>query len=135
MRRAIVAAGLLAAMGGTALPALAGDPILGTWRTTPGTEGGHLLVRIEACGAAFCGTIVEAVDARGVIGTDYEHLGKRMIRDMSANGDGSFAGGQIWAPEEDRTYRLHLTLTDAGLAVRGCVLAFCRDAGVWTRVD
>ena len=113
----------------------AGDPIVGTWRTTPGEQGGFLHVEMAPCGARFCGTIVKAVNAAGEVGRDYEHLGKAMIRDMRADGDGRYSGGTIWAPDEDKTYGLRLSLTEAGLAVRGCVLGFCRDAGVWTRVD
>ena len=135
MRTAIAGAALAAALAGTGGAAAAGDPILGVWKTTEGAEGGYLHVRIEPCGTAFCGRIVKTVDAQGVTGTDYAHLGKQMIIDMAARGDGSYAGGRIWAPDEDRTYRLLLTLRPDGLAVRGCQLAFCRDAGVWTRVD
>lgn len=138
MRAMSVTAGLVAvALGVAAWPAAGqgADPLVGIWRTTEGREGGYLHVSIAPCEAAFCGTIVTAVDAAGVVGTDYEHLGKLMIRDMVPEGDGRYAGGRIWAPDEDRTYRLQLTLTDAGLAVRGCVLAFCRDAGVWVRVE
>ena len=111
------------------------DPIIGTWQTTPGEEGGFLHVEMAPCGARFCGTIVKAVNAAGEVGRDYAHLGKLMIRDMRADGDGRYSGGQIWAPDEDKTYGLRLRLTEAGLAVRGCVFGFCRDAGVWVRVD
>ncbi|MCR9151258.1 MAG: DUF2147 domain-containing protein [Rhodobacteraceae bacterium] len=113
----------------------AADPIIGTWQTTPGEEGGFLHVEMAPCGARFCGTIVKAVNGAGEVGRDYAHLGKLMIRDMRADGDGRYSGGQIWAPDEDKTYGLRLRLTEAGLAVRGCVLGFCRDAGVWVRVD
>lgn len=115
--------------------AAAQDPIVGTWQTMPAATGGHLHVRIAPCGARFCGTIVKAVNAAGEVGRDYEHLGKLMIRDMRADGGGRYSGGQIWAPDEDKSYGLRLTLTETGLAVRGCVLGFCRDAGVWTPVD
>ena len=111
------------------------DPIIGTWQTTPGEEGGFLHVEMAPCGARFCGTIVKAVNAAGEVGRDYAHLGKLMIRDMRADGEGRYSGGQIWAPDEDKTYGLRLRLTEAGLAVRGCVCGFCRDAGVWVRVD
>lgn len=111
------------------------DPIEGLWQTTPGKEGGHLLVRIDPCGAAFCGVIVKAVNAAGEVSADYAHLGKRMVRDLAAEGGGAYSGGRIWAPDEDKTYRLKAGVTAAGLAISGCVLGFCRDAGVWTRVD
>ncbi len=132
---ALAPAGALVLALALAPAGAAEDPIIGTWQTAPGEDGGVLHVEMAPCGARFCGTIVKAVNAAGEVGRDYEHLGKPMVRDMRADGGGRYSGGQIWAPDEDKTYGLRLRLTEAGLAVRGCILGFCRDAGVWVRVD
>ena len=123
-------------LSGTASIGLA-DPIVGTWLVAPEDAEGALHVEIVACGSGFCGTIVKAFDADGQSGSDYEHLGKSMIRDMKAQGDGTYAGGTIWAPDNDRTYRSKMNFEGNTLVVRGCVAGgvICREGGRWTRVN
>ena len=98
------------------------DPIEGTWQSPTNAEGASLQVQISACGSAFCGTIVK------VTGGDTSSQGKRMIWDMKAAGSGSYKGGKVWAPDDDKTYRGKLDLSGNSLKVSGCVLggAICR---------
>lgn len=111
------------------------DPVDGTWKTAEGEEGGHLHVAIGACGSAICGTIQKAFDANGAPSGDYEHLGKRIIWDMTPEGNGTYGGGKIWAPDADKTYKSKMELSGNSLEVKGCVAGglICRGQ-VWTRV-
>ncbi|MEM9794644.1 MAG: DUF2147 domain-containing protein, partial [Pseudomonadota bacterium] len=44
------------------------------------------------------------------------------------------SGGQIWAPDDDKTYRSNMALDGDSLKVEGCVAIFCRGQ-TWTRVN
>ena len=105
------------------------------WKTAEGEEGGYLYVSIAACGAAICGTIDRAFDGDGAPSPDYGHLGKTLIRDMTADGGGAYSGGTIWAPDTDKTYRSKMALSGDALEVKGCVAGglICRGQ-TWTRV-
>ena len=126
--------GAVAAFG-LAGAAWAADPADGLWKTAEGETGGYLHVKIGACGNAICGTISKAFDANGASSNDYEHLGKRLIWDMQAKGDGSYSGGKVWAPDTDKTYKSKMSLSGNTLTVKGCVAggAICRGQD-WTRI-
>ncbi|PSL20387.1 DUF2147 domain-containing protein [Shimia abyssi] len=131
MKQMMMAAAMVLA-GGAAMA----DPAEGVWKTAPGDSGGYLHVAISACGAALCGTIKEAIAADGANTGDYEHLGKKMLWDMKANGGGKYSGGKIWAPDTDKTYKSKMTLNGNTLSVRGFVgvSAFGRSQD-WTRIQ
>lgn len=116
-----------------AAPALA-DAVEGVWKTAPGDTGGWLNVTISMCGADVCGTILAAYKKDGSIDPAYEHLGKPIIWDMEVDGGGSYSGGQIWAPDRDKTYASKMTLSGNKLVVKGCVFGgmICRGQN-WTR--
>lgn len=132
MKFAIAAAGLAVLATG----AWADDPVDGLWKTQPGDSGGYLHVTIGPCGSAVCGTIDNAFDADGNEELDYENLGKQIIWDMVADGDGSYGGGKIWAPDRDKTYNSKMTLEGNDLTVKGCVAGglICRGQ-TWTRIE
>ena len=115
-----------------ATPALAADPVTGLFKTEPGDEGGYAHVEIYQCDANICGVIRKTFDASGAEAAS-EHLGKRMIWDMVANGDGSYSGGRIWAPDRDKVYKSKMTLSGDTLSVSGCVAVICRSQ-TWNRV-
>lgn len=127
-----LATGLLALIfsAGTGLA----DPAHGLWRTAPGDTGGVLHVSIYDCGNALCGVIRKAVDKAGKEVTDYEHLNRRMLWDMSADGNGAYSGGKIWAADRGKTYTSKMSLNGNGLEVKGCVLGICRGQ-MWTRLN
>ena len=131
MKRVVLAA-VLSVMGSLAQA----DGAVGTWKTEPGDTGGYLHVSIAQCGAALCGTIQKAFDGSGKASSDYAHLGRKMIWDMKAKGDGSYGGGKIWAADRDKTYKSKMSLSGNQLTVKGCVAggAICRGQ-VWTRVN
>lgn len=112
-------------------PAFA-DPVLGTYKTQPGDNGNYGHVELYQCEAAICGVIRKAFNGSGKeIPSD--NIGRRMIWDMQAQGDGSYAKGKIWAPDRDKTYSSKMQLSGNALKVSGCVIGICR-AQNWTRV-
>ncbi len=124
---------LIAALMLCASPALA-DPAEGVWKTKPDDNGKFGHVSIAPCGVKICGVLVKAFDGSG---TEIEspNIGKQIIWDMVAEGDGYYASGKVWSPDRDKTYKSNMQLTGDSLAVKGCVLGICRDGGTWTRVN
>ena len=116
-----------------AAPVLA-DPLEGTWKTKPDDNGNFGHVQIVPCGPALCGTLVEAFDGAGTKITS-PNVGKRIVWDMVAQGDGAYGDGKIWSPDRDKTYSGKMKLTGNSVAVSGCVLGICRDGGTWTRTN
>jgi uncharacterized protein (DUF2147 family) len=115
-----------------ALPAAA-DPVFGRWKTQPDANGNFGVVEFAACGDKICGTLRESFDGAGKR-TESANIGRQIVWDMGAKGDGSYAGGKIWAPDDDKTYRSKMTLAGDKLSVSGCVLVICR-AQEWSRAD
>ena len=114
-------------------PALAADPVLGVYKTQPGDDGNYGHVQIYECEAAICGVIRKAFNASGEeIPSD--NIGRRMIWDMQAQGDGAYGKGKIWAPDRDKTYRSKMELSGGALKVSGCVLGICRVQN-WTKLQ
>ncbi len=132
MKHYILGAALGLGLAGAALA----DPVDGTWKTAEGEDGGYLHVSIAACGSAICGTIVSAYDADGAGSPDYEHLGKKLLWDMNAEGGGAYGGGKIWAPDSGKTYKSKMSLSGSTLEVKGCVAGgmICRGQN-WKRVN
>lgn len=128
MKKLILAAAL--AFAGTA--ALA-DPVEGTWKTVPDDNGNFGHVQISACGDKFCGKLVRAFDGSGKE-IESPNVGKPIVWDMVAYGDGAYDDGKVWSPDRDKTYNSEMQLSGNGLTVKGCVLGICRDGGTWTRV-
>jgi uncharacterized protein (DUF2147 family) len=125
---------ILAALALTLATAAAADPIEGTWKTRPDDNGNFGHVQIVPCGPAFCGTLVKAFDGGGAPVAS-PNIGKRIVWDMAAQGEGAYGGGKIWSPDRDKTYSAKMKLSGDGLSVSGCVLGICRDGGTWMRVN
>ena len=116
-----------------AAPAYA-DPIFGTWKTIPDDNGNFGHIEVAACGAKICGKLVKSFDGSGQP-VDSANIGRNIIWDMTAEGDGRYGGGKVWAPDRDKTYNSKLELSGDTLKVSGCVLGICRDGGSWSRVN
>ncbi|TLP67867.1 DUF2147 domain-containing protein [Parasedimentitalea maritima] len=131
MNRWVVGMAMVVGLAGVA----SADPVAGVWRTAPGETGGYLHVNIAPCGSAICGRIDSAYDKSGTVQSDYEHLGKKMLWDMSGDGEGYYSGGKIWAPDADKTYASKMSLSGNTLEVKGCVAGglICRGQD-WTRI-
>ncbi len=127
MKLATLAAAGLLAMTSAAMA----DPILGTWQSPEGENGGFVHVKVSKCGADICGTIVEVFN-----NDNKSSKGKRMIWGMKPAGGGAYKGGKVWAPDQDKVYRGKLQLNGNSLKVSGCVLggAVCRG-GTFRRVN
>jgi len=130
MKTTMTLTALALAWGGAALA----DPVHGTWRTAPDDNGNTGHVRVQDCGGAICGTLVQSFDAQGAP-MDSPHTGKRIIWGMEPKGGGDYGGGKVWSPDRDKTYNSKMTLNGDSLSVEGCVLFICRDGGTWTRVE
>lgn len=109
------------------------DPVEGVWKTKPDDNGNFGHIDVKPCGAAFCGSLVKAFDGSGAE-IQSPNVGKRIIWDMVAYGDGAYDDGKVWSPDRDKTYNSEMQLTGDSLAVKGCVVGICRDGGTWTRV-
>lgn len=125
----------LSAFTAAALIALAGaataDPLEGMWRTAADDNGNSGLIEVVVCGAALCGTLIQAFDGAGAAMAS-DNVGRQLIWDTLSNGDGTYSG-QVYSPDRDKTYNSYLVLTGDSLSVRGCVFGICREGGVWQR--
>jgi uncharacterized protein (DUF2147 family) len=111
------------------------DPAAGLWRTEPGDTGGYLHVSVVPCGADICGVIKKAIDKNGQTVANYEHINKTMLWGMKAQGNGAYAGGQIWAADRDKTYKSKMQLQGSNqMVVEGCIIGICRGQ-TWTRLQ
>ena len=122
-----------AALSLVATAAYAGDPS-GLWASEPNDEGNYIVVTIGPCGGKLCGVITDARTADGSSNADYQHLGRDIITGMEPDGENKWDSGEIWAPDEDKTYSSNMELQGNVLRVEGCVLFICRGQD-WTRVN
>lgn len=113
--------------------AMAADPVEGIWQTKPDDNGNFGHIEIKPCGPAFCGTLIKAFDSAGGP-AESPNVGKQIVWDMIATGDGNYEDGKVWSPDRDKTYNSYMVLQGDGLSVKGCVLGICRDGGTWSRV-
>lgn len=130
MKRLMLAAAAVLA----AAPAWAGDLVEGTWKTKPDDNGNYGYVQIAPCGDKLCGVLIKAFESSGAE-KQSDNIGKQIVWDMVANGDGTYGSGKVWAPDRDKTYNSKMSLSGDTLSVSGCVLGglICR-ASDWTRV-
>jgi uncharacterized protein (DUF2147 family) len=113
--------------------AFAADPVEGVWKTKADDNGNFGHVQVKTCGPAFCGTLVRSFDNAGKP-MKSENVGKQIIWDMVAKGNGAYGDGKVWSPDRDKTYSSKMQLSGNGLAIKGCVFGICRDGGTWARV-
>lgn len=122
---AMAALGLALSVG-----AAAADPLEGRWRTIADDNGNYGIIEVAPCGAALCGTLVEAYDGSGNAVSG--NVGRQIIWDTVAQGGGNYRG-KVYSPDRDATYNSRLSLSGDRLSVSGCRLGICREGGVWTR--
>lgn len=113
--------------------AWAADPVEGVWQTKADDNGNFGHIEVKPCGPAFCGTLIRAFDGSGAQ-IESPNVGKKIVWDMMATGDGNYEDGKVWSPDRDKTYNSYMILQGDGLSVKGCVLGICRDGGTWQRV-
>jgi uncharacterized protein (DUF2147 family) len=128
--RIIVAAALVCCGAAAAFA----DPVERTWKTMPLDDGRYGYVQMTPCGPALCGVLVRAFTPAGEEAASPD-IGRQIVWDMLAEGDGAYGSGKIWDPDRNRTYNGKLKLNGDKLSVSGCVLGICRDGGTWKRVQ
>lgn len=100
------------------------EDVVGRWMT----QGAKAIVEIERCGeeaARVCGRIVWTWKRP-------EFLGRTILSGFAWDGR-RWAGGRLFDPEDAKSYRGRLELTDeAHLKVQGCLFLFCRSE-TWFR--
>ncbi len=126
----LAAAATVLALSGAALA----DPLEGIWQTAKDDNGNFGHIEVSACGDRFCGVLVRSFGPDGKP-IESANTGKRIIWDMAAQGDGTYAKGKVWSPDRDKTYNSRMVLSGDSVTVKGCVLGICRDGGTWARVN
>ncbi len=112
--------------------AIAADPVEGIWKTQV-DDGAYAYVTIAPCADKICGVIGRTFNSDGEYKS--ENLGKNLVWDMVARGNGSYGGGKIWQPSTDKVFKSKMTLSGDVLKVAGCVFGglICKKQ-TWTRV-
>lgn len=150
MRRLATITALLVTMLaiGLAAPAQAAEPVEGKWLTKDGKS--HVV--ISKCGDKLCGKIVwlkEPTYADGKPKVDRKNpdsamrnrqiIGLAILTGFEKDNDrGTYwTGGQIYNPEDGKTYKCYLELqSDGRLKVRGYVaIKLLGKTQYWTRVE
>lgn len=140
MQKIVFAAALL-----LTTPAFAGDPT-GSWLT----RNGESKVAMAKCGAALCGTITALKtpnDANGKPKVDSNNpdaskrarpiVGTQIVLNMVPSGTPDKWNGQVYNPEDGKTYSGSITLKNANeLDLQGCVGGglFCKTQ-TWTKTN
>ena len=143
----VLVALVIAGAGAFATPEARASSVLGEWAT----QGYSARVDVQPCQGApgkLCGAITwlwEPVDGRGrpladANHPDTSHRGRPLIGLEMLHGfkpgpaAGSWVDGQIYNPEDGRTYNSRMKLRSPDvLEVEGCVLVFCARQ-IWRRV-
>ncbi|WP_299405932.1 DUF2147 domain-containing protein [uncultured Roseobacter sp.] len=127
MKTKIIAAAACIFMSGAAFA----DPLEGLWQTEP-DDGAYAHVDIAPCGANFCGKIAKTFNSGG----EYQspNLGKTLVIDMAAQGDGNYKG-KVWRPSNDKIYLGKIALSGDTMKLSGCVAGglICSKQS-WARV-
>jgi uncharacterized protein (DUF2147 family) len=132
---------LAAAPAPAPAPAPTSDAAVGRWKTE--TKNG--IVEIQRCGPSICGRLVTSDLLRqrpDLKDTNNQNAAQRgrplkglmLISGFTADGD-AWTGGQIYNPDDGKTYKAKVTPTDANtLKVRGCVFVPLCKTQTWTRI-
>ncbi len=121
---------IVAAVAGLAGAAHAEVP-LGLWKSDPDATGLVVHVRTKPCGPALCGRIERAKDRRGY-DTPSTVVGRKMLWDMQAQPDGSYAG-RIWEPVGNRMMQARMQVQGNTMRLNNCDGEDCREV-IWTRL-
>jgi uncharacterized protein (DUF2147 family) len=132
-----------------ALPVFANkdsEAILGVWYNTEKSAK----IEIYKCGDKFCGKIIwlkEPHDASGKPKVDKENpdealksrpvMGMNLLSNFEYSGDNEWEEGEIYDPENGKTYSCIMSLEDSGeLKVRGYIgFSLMGRTVVWTRAE
>ena len=112
-----------------------GNPIEGRWKN----PSGRVTVLIEACGEAYCGSVIAAAetakaDARR--GGTADLVGTQLMTGFKPAGPGKWRG-RMFVPDINHRSKAELRLIGADqLKVTGCMVGrmICKSQ-LWTRAD
>lgn len=142
----MILAGIAAMVFASSLSAkeVKADDILGVYVT----DGGKSNVEIYRCGDHYCGKIVwlkEPLNDKGEPKVDGENpdaslkgrpiMGMKFLWGFKFDGDDMWEKGNIYDPENGKTYDCQMSLDGNKLNVRGYILgmSFLGRTTVWTR--
>ena len=93
-------------------------------------QEGAARVKIAACGASLCGTIVWLKDTNGP-----GRVGQRVFFDMTSSGSNTWAGTAL-NPEDGNTYSGKLEVSGNVLTTTGCAFGglICKSMS-WSRIN
>lgn len=121
----------LAAVFGLAAGTAFAEPIVGLWQTQA-DDGAYAHVQIAPCGPNFCGTIVKTFRAGAEYGS--ENIGKQLVRDMAARGNGTYEG-KVWRPSNNKVYMGKVAVSGNAMKLSGCVAGGLICSGQdWTKI-
>lgn len=120
-----------------------GDQVLGIWMT----DDGKAKIEIYKDGDKYSGKIVwlkEPRNEQGALKVDKENsdktlrsrpiLGINLVSGFTFDGDDRWEGGDIYDPENGKTYSSHMKLKKGELEVRGYVgISMFGRTVVWTK--
>ena len=107
------------------------DPVEGIWQTQE-DDGAYAHVTMAPCGPNFCGVISRTF--KGSEEYTSENIGKTLVIDMAAQGDGTYEG-KVWRPSNDKTYYGTIALDAGRMTLAGCVAGglICSKQ-IWTKL-
>lgn len=133
--RLALAAGII----GLIVPAASAQDVTGGWST------GKARVRIAECGSGLCANVVslnEPNDEDGKPKVDKNNadaskrsrriIGISILSGMKPSGDNVWKGN-IYNPEDGKTYSASMTLQGSSLRVQGCALGIICKTQTWSR--
>ena len=109
------------------------DPLFGVWKSAADDNGKFGHIEMQDCDGKICGTLIKSFALSGKE-VSSPNVGKLTVWGMKSKGDDKYAGGKLWSPDRDKTYKSKLRLTGDNLQVSGCILIICWDGGTWIRV-
>jgi uncharacterized protein (DUF2147 family) len=124
------------------LAAPSADSVIGTWHSP--TKNG--VINIQKCGSSICGTLESGddikahPDAKDVNNKDESQRGRAlkgltMLSGFKPGSDGTWEDGNVYNPNDGRTYSGKITVQDANtLHLRGCVFVPLCKTETWTRI-
>jgi len=118
----------------------AGDDVRGVWLT----DGAKAWVKIASCGAAICGTVTQVLSSPdGDAARDTNNpdptlrtrsvVGLQVLTGFKPSA-GGWTGGEIYDPEEGKSYAGSMQLqSDGALKLTACLSILCQSE-YWKRV-
>jgi uncharacterized protein (DUF2147 family) len=143
MKRFVSVVFLMSFFSVTGISAQEADTVLGVYTVASGKAD----VEIYKCGTSYCGKIVwlaSPLNSKGIPKVDGENpdvnkktrpiMGMDMVWGFKYKGNNYYEGGNIYDPEEGKTYSAMMTLKGNKLDMRGYIgISLIGKTTVWTK--